>query len=203
MNSTTKLEAVNILLTSIGEDPVSALGTGIDDQTVAEAVLDEVLRRTLVRGWSWNTEVNYTLPKEVDDTVTVPANFLSIDFNNRSYVQRGDKVYDKVNHTYNFESNLTGLTVILGLDWDETPEACRQYVLYSAGRVFQARQVGSRVLHEFTKQDEHQAWLMLNSNENAVGNVSIFQNAEIAVALNRSSGVPVPRYPAGSILGSY
>lgn len=200
MNTTTKLDAVNTLLMSIGEDPVNALGLGIDDQTAAEAIVDEVTRKVQVLGWSWNTEDNYTFVRQVDDTVTVANNVLSIDFHNKQYVLRGTKVYDKIKHSYVLTSDVKG-TVIFGLNWDELPEVARQYIMYSSGRIFQARQVGSRVLHEFTKQDEHDAWLALRSNEESVSNHSIFDNTELRLWLNRDSSVPVFDYPAGTIIG--
>lgn len=202
MNITTKLEAVNTLLMSIGEDPVNALGTGLDDQTVAEAVLDEVTRKVQVRGWSWNTEHRFKLMRDGDQEVTLANNVLSIDFHNKTYVLRGNRVYDRVSHSYTLPSDLTA-TVTFCLDWDDLPEVARQFILYSSGRVFQARQVGSQVLNQFTQQDERSAWAALIQNEEGVGNRSIFQNAEIAHNLNRSPSVPVSTLYPGQIYGSY
>lgn len=200
MNTTTKLDAVNTLLMSIGEDPVNALGLGIEDQTAAEAIVDEVTRKVQVLGWSWNTEDNYTFMRQVDNTVTVASNVLSIDFHNKQYVLRGTKVYDKVNHAYTLSGDVKG-TVIFGLDWDLLPEAARQYIMYSSGRIFQARQVGSQILNQFTEKDEQAAWLALRSNEESVSNHSIFDNYELQLWLNRDAAAPVFDYPAGSIIG--
>jgi len=202
MSTTTKLNAVNTLLTSIGEDPVNALGIGLEDQTVAEAILDEVTRKVLVRGWSWNTEVNFTLARQTDDTLTVPSTYFSIDFHGKQYTLRGNRVYDKLNQTYRLVSNPTCTSVIISLPWAEIPEVARQYIMYSAGRIFQARQVGSQVLHQFTLKDEQEAWIALTSNEESTANLSIFQNKDLAMKLNRSSGSSVRDIYPGSIFGS-
>lgn len=202
MNTTTKLEAVNTLLTSIGEDPLNALGLGLEDQTVAEAILDEVTRKTLIRGWSWNTEYNFKLTRQQDQTITVPLNYLSIDFQDtQRYTLRGRKVYDRIAHSYALASDITAGSIIIGLDWDEIPEVARQYITYSGGRVFQQRQVGSSVLHRFTQQDEREAWIALKMEEEAVSNHSIFHNPHVQMMLDRSPDRPVVRAYPGSLLG--
>ena len=45
----TKLEAVNIVLDSIGETPVSSLTSGLPDAESAEAKLDEVTTEVLAK----------------------------------------------------------------------------------------------------------------------------------------------------------
>ena len=202
MDTTSKLQAVNTLLTSIGEDPVNTLDTGLDDQIVAENILDETSRKVQIRGWSWNTEHDTKLLRQLDNTITLSNNFFSIDFHNKRYALRGNKVYDRVNHTYLLSEDITCSSIILGLDWLELPEVARQYITYIAGRIFQARQVGSRILWEFTKQDEQEAWVELVANEEAVGNRTIFQNNQLQMDLNRSSHVSVYDHPPGTIFGS-
>lgn len=203
MATTTKLQAVNTLLTSIGEDPVNALGTGLDDQTVAEAILDEVVRKVLVLGWSWNTETNYTLVRQTDKRLTLPSTFLTIDFHNPMLTLRGGRVYDKANHSYLLEADVSCASAVISLPWDEIPEVARQYITYSAGRIFQARQVGSQVLHQFTQKDEQDAWRALMSNEGSTANLSIFQNADLRMKLDRSSSLSASDRNAGTIFGSY
>lgn len=202
MNTSTKLQVVNSLLTSIGEDPVNTLGTGLDDEIVAESIVDEVTRKVLIRGWSWNTEESFKIVRQADDTITVPSNFLSIDFHNTNLVLRGNRIYDKQNNSYKLQSDVTCSTVIVGLPWEEIPEAARQFILYSAGRIFQQRQVGSRTLYEFSLKDESEAWATLTGNEEATSNLSIFQNQELALMTDRSSGRAVVDYMPGSIFGS-
>lgn len=198
---TTKLEAVNVLLTSIGEAPVNSLGDDLDEAALAEKVLDEVSRAVQKVGWHWNTEDNFPLMRNVDGNILLPVNTLKADFQTTRYVTRGNKVYDKHNHTYTFSNDITA-TMTFGFDWSELPESLRGYIMYRGGRTFQARQVGSRVLHEFTKGDEEQALVELKIAELEVSNVSIFQNAELALMLNRSSSTPVIDYPAGSFGGT-
>jgi hypothetical protein len=55
--SMTELEAVNVLLTTIGEAPVNTLtGNQVTDVTVAKQVLLEISREIQSQGWHFNTE---------------------------------------------------------------------------------------------------------------------------------------------------
>lgn len=202
MNPTTKLEAINILLTSIGEAPVQQEGLGLEEEAIASTVLDEVSRATQLVGWAWNIEDNFPLTRDQDGKIHLPTNVLKVDFQSSNLIARGLKVYDRTNHTYIHKQDVKA-KLIIGLDWDELPEAVRSYVTYRAGRVFQARQVSATILHEFTRIDEERAWVELVSAENEVANLSIFDNAEIALMLDRNSSVSVIDYPAGSLGGLY
>ena len=200
MIPTTKLEAINVLLTSIGEAPVSQEGTGLEEEAIASTVLDEVSRAVQTIGWSWNTEDNFPLSRDMEGKITLPVNTLKVDFQTPNYIARGLKIYDRKNHTYTFNSDLKA-TLIIGLDWDELPEAMRNYVTYRAGRVFQARQVSATTLHEFTRIDEERAYVALFSAEQEVANVSLFDNVEIQLMLDRSSSTAVLDYAAGGLGG--
>jgi hypothetical protein len=62
LTPTTKLEAVNVCLTNIGEAPVASL-TGLQvDAQVASSIIDEVSREVQSNGWHWNTEVHTISP---------------------------------------------------------------------------------------------------------------------------------------------
>lgn len=197
---TTKLEAINTLLTSIGEAPVSQEGTGLAEEAIASAVLDEVSRAVQLIGWSWNREDNFPLSRDGTGHINLPTHTLKADFGTPAYVARGGRVYDKRNHTYVFTSDITA-TLVFGLPWDELSESVRSYITYRAGRTFQARQVSAQVLHEFTKIDEQTAWATLVAAEHEVANLSIFDNAEVARMLDRSSSIPMYDYRAGTLGG--
>ncbi|WP_432473727.1 hypothetical protein [Amphritea sp. HPY] len=200
LTATTKLNAINVLLTSIGEAPVNAEGSGLDEEAIASSILDEVSRAVQLIGWSWNTEDGYPLAKNLGGEVYLPTNALKVDFQNSKHIARGTRVYDKSNHTYIFTSDLKA-KIIFGLGWEELPEAMRSYIMYRGGRVFQARQLSSQIIDQFTREDEQKAWVELVSSENEVGNHTIFQNTELSLMLNRSSSIPAIDYHAGTLGG--
>ena len=56
---TTQLQAVNSMLSTIGEAPVNSLDSGLVDAETAETVLNEVSRDVQSFGWNFNTEPDY------------------------------------------------------------------------------------------------------------------------------------------------
>lgn len=171
LTPTTKLEAVNVCLTNIGEAPVASL-TGLQvDAQVASSIIDEVSREVQSHGWHWNTEV-HTLSPNISNQILLPANTLRVDTveNDRDLdvVQRGMKLYDRKDNTYTFTDALR-LHLTMVLDFDEIPEAARRYITMRSSRVFQERTLGSESLSKFNRTDEQQAWALLQHEEAETG----------------------------------
>jgi len=171
LTPTTKLEAVNVCLTNIGEAPVASL-TGLQvDAQVASSIIDEVSREVQTNGWHWNTEV-HTISPNISSQILLPANTLRVDTveKDRSLdvVQRGMKLYDRKDNTYTFTGSLR-LHLTVALDFDEIPEAARRYITMRSSRVFQERTLGSESLSKFNRGDEQQAWALLQHEEAETG----------------------------------
>ncbi len=63
---TTLLDAVNVLLENIGEQPVNTLeDEQIIDARIAERTLLEFLKDGQVKGWSWHTEFAYEFSQDL------------------------------------------------------------------------------------------------------------------------------------------
>lgn len=159
---TTELEAVNQMMRAIGEAPVSSLvGSGDIDVSNAKATLEEVTRAVLTEGWQFNTEYDYPFPVDNAGEIPLPTNALAVDVNRRAVngidpVVRGQKLYDRKNHTYKFNTTVRA-KVVFGLGYSELPEAARYYIAYRACRKFQDTSVGSDTLHRYTANDEIRA----------------------------------------------
>jgi len=171
LTPTTKIEAVNVCLTNIGEAPVASLvGLQVDAQ-VASSIIDEVSREVQSNGWHWNTEI-HTISPNISNQILLPANTLRVDTagKNKSVdvVQRGMKLYNRKENTYTFTQTLN-LQPTMGLDFDEIPEAARRYITMRSSRVFQERTLGSESLSKFNRSDEQQAWALLQHEEAETG----------------------------------
>jgi hypothetical protein len=66
---------------------------------------------------------------------------------------RGQRLYDRINHTYEFTKAIR-VSMVLLLDFLDLPQAARFYINVRAARVFQQRVVGSELLGSFTARDE-------------------------------------------------
>ncbi len=162
---TSLLEAVNVLLTNIGEMPVDSLeNQQIQDARMAEQTLLEFAKEGQIRGWSWNREEAY--PFDLDTStgeIEVPAAAVSwlVDpyrYDGR-YVLRGRRVYDKKNRTFKIAPADAPIEadVIWMLSWDESPEAFNRWTTIRSARVFSTRVLGSDSVTNYTAVDEQAA----------------------------------------------
>ncbi|CAB4139513.1 tail tubular protein A [uncultured Caudovirales phage] len=163
LGPTTVLEAVNTMLSAIGEAPVNSVdASGVVDATNAKATLDKQSRLVQAEGWHWNTERRFPLPLSFPDKfVYVPANALVVDPSTDApgapeATVRGNRLYDIVNRTYAFERPVL-VDMILNLDFEELPEPARRYIVARATRVFQDDVLGSERLTQTTRAEEQRA----------------------------------------------
>ena len=174
----TELEAVNTLLSVIGEAPVDKLSditfNEITDSALARKTLAEVSRDVQAEGWSWNTDWNVELTKTSTNEFVLPSNTLSCLFSpnrypDKQYVIRGLKVYNRAKRTFAFGADLnTALIVdhvISQLVWDEIPHTAQQYIVIRAARIYSDRYLNSNAIYTYTAQDEEYARAMLMRDE--------------------------------------
>ena len=188
---TSELDAVNVMLTSIGESPVNTLGSGLQEAEIAEVVLDNVSRDVQSAGWHFNTEIRYTLNRNVVNEINLPANVIKVDKSTllRDYeldvVERGRKLYDRIGNTYTFSKDIEVNMVVL-LSFDELPEVARRYITLRAARTYQQRIIGNDTLSKMLAMDEQQAFVSLREAEAEVSDYNIFDNYDTYRALDRN-----------------
>ena len=169
---TTLLQAVNTVLATIGEQPVNTLeNQQVLEARQAEATILEFHREGQIRGWSWNREHAYPFVRGSDGEMMVPANVASwqpdiYEHQNR-YQLRGQRVYDREQHSYQIPLAILAADVVWLLSWDECPEAYNRYALIRAARVFTARFIGDSAGVQFSAADERQALIELERVENS------------------------------------
>lgn len=191
---TTTLGAVNSMLSTIGEAPVNGLNSGLVEAETAETILNEVSRSVQADGWNFNSEPNYSVAATSDGDVVLPAEIIRADLattkyrsSTTEYIQRGNKMYDKANHTYNIGKTLK-LNVVVLLAFELMPEVARRYVSVKAARIFQERVLGSSTLSQMNRTDEQEALFSLKEHEGDNGDYNIFDDYGTASVLDRSIG---------------
>ena len=177
LSPTTELEAINTMLSTIGESPVNTVeDTGNVDVVIARQILQSVSREVQARGWHFNTEKNYTITPDSAGYLVLPNTVLKADTvypdSSKDVVVRGSRLYDREKHTYVFTDAVKVDMTIL-LTFDELPEVARNYVTIRASRIFQERVVGSDTLHAFNSQDEARAMVSLMEYEADTADLNI------------------------------
>ena len=192
MALTTKLEAVNTMISVIGEAPINTL-TGVSlpiSAIQAQAALEETSRAIQSEGWHCNTEHEYELtPDAVTKKITLPQNTLKFDldpllYTNVDPVQRGLKLYDRKNHTEQWNSSVKG-TITFELEFEDLPEQIRHYVAVKAARVFANRFIGTREIEGFTLRDEVEAKARAIDSDSENADRTIFDSYSVLRVLDR------------------
>ena len=188
---TTMLEALNSMLMSIGEAPVNRLDNpGVIDAVQAKAVLLEENRAVQSQGWHFNTRRRVTLfPQSfAPKYIYVPENTLSVDTVDEDQwtdvALHGDKLFDVVNNTYEFDRNLK-VDLILLQPFENIPQQARHYITLRAARIFQIRTVGSGTLSDLTQNDEYRAHAALRQLENRRADWNAFTDNNLGARIRR------------------
>ena len=191
---TSKLEAVNTMLTSIGESPVNTITSSTTtDVSIAVQILESVSREIQSIGWHFNTDTNYKLSKNSSNEVVLPANCLRVDNSNQDadldLVERNRKLWDRENHTYTITQDVR-VNITWLLEFTEIPETARRYITIRAARIFQDRMLASDTLHKFHQVDEIQALAALKEQEGDTRDHSIFDNYSTYRVIDRGNYQP-------------
>jgi len=189
---TTELEAVNIILQIIDEEPVETLqGEQPLEVTNAINTLNEINREIQQIGWHWNTEYRYPLIPESDGTITLPQSTLEFDVDPRlanndscEYIQRGTRVYNRTDRTYEIGKKLEA-TIVSYLDWDDMPEPFRRWVFIKAGRTLSNRSIGDGATDAFTQRDEVMAKSAALNYDARTQDATIFDSTVANSIINR------------------
>jgi hypothetical protein len=191
MAASTKLEAVNIMLSTIGESPVNSLSSGLVDAELAETILNSVSKTVQSDGWNFNREYDYSITPDLVGEINLPNNILRADAAYEPYskdlVQRGLKMYDKREHTFKINDTVK-LDVVFELSFEDIPEVAKRYIIIKAARLFQDRVLGSDTLHSFTQEEEQQALFSLREFEGESEDFNIFDSYDVYRVIDRTRG---------------
>lgn len=183
LGKTSKLQAVNQMLSFIGEAPVNSLAdsTGVGDVSLAESVLDEITVEILSQGWHFNTnyDVKHT-PNAAKEIVLGPT-VLRIDtkvgvYSDMDITLRGNKLYNRADNSFVFDESELKVTEVISLSWEDLPETARRYITLRAARVFQDRAVGSPDLNQTGTREELVALAALREYDAESSDYSVFDS---------------------------
>jgi hypothetical protein len=185
-----ELEAVNILLSVIGEAPIDSLSditvNEVTDSALARKTLHEVSRDVQAEGWSWNTDNGVSYSPDAQNHVNVPDSALKVVFStskygDNQYVVRGLRVYNRNQQTYEIASAVIASEVVTNLDWEYLPHAAQQYIVIRAARIYSDRYLNSNAIYVYTAQDEQYARSMLIRSEERGGGDNLLYGNDIGI----------------------
>ena len=126
---------------------------------MAANVIDEVTNSLQSEGLTFNTETAYPFTPDTNRKINIPDNILQIDTpypQDLDVVIREGKLYNKRKHTYNFDEQISA-NVIWLVEYEDMPEAFKQYVAMRSANLYAGRAVGSAEAVKFGEREEAQA----------------------------------------------
>ena len=134
----TELSAVNSILGSIGQSPLTTLNFNNPETAFVYNLLVEANKDIQNEGWHFNTEENVKVtPETTTKYVSIPSNYLRYDVHQKhvdktvDVVKRNGRLYDLVKHTDQFEEDLY-LDIVTLYPFTDVPPAFQRYIISRA-----------------------------------------------------------------------
>ncbi len=166
LNTDTELSAVNSILGSIGQSPITSLTTGNALQNPEVALIHNLLMECTKdvqnEGWHFNREEHVARSPDASGHFTIPTNYLRFDVHegqsdrNKDVVKRQGKLYDNVAHTDVFTGELY-FDITYLFDFEDVPSPIQRYIIAKAAVRSAAQIVSNENLVQLLQLQEQQA----------------------------------------------
>jgi hypothetical protein len=156
-----ELRAVNQMLESIGQAPVTTLQQSNPDVAIAYDTLMQVSRDVQAEGWTFNKEYEYSMALSADGTVDVPDSMLQCmlspskegNANKRAVLRTQQtvtptgsvvrKLYEIINHTFIWAEG-PYCDIVWYQDYVTIPVPIQAYIIARAATMFAQRTTGDQ-----------------------------------------------------------
>ena len=182
-NAAAELPAINEILASVGQASVTTLDQTNPDVAIAYDTLLNVSREVQAEGWTFNTEEYYPMTPDANGEIVIPNNMLQIDLhdekdNQYETVRRSGKLYEKINHTYDW-TTLTGwdtvrCNIVWFFDWVDLPRPVQDYIVARAAAIVSSRIVGDPQQYQILQTKEVQSRANAMEYETRQGDYTFF-----------------------------
>ena len=182
ISTDTELSAVNSILGSIGQSPITALDdTALQNPEISfiKNILDEVNKDVQTTGWHFNTQTKVKRSPDGNGNYIVPVDAILYDISdgqvdrNRDVVRRGGKLYDLVHQTDVFTQDFY-FDIISLLPFTDLPPAIQRYIIARAACKAATQLVSNSDLVKLLKVEENQAKANALNYETEQGDNSFF-----------------------------
>ena len=183
ISTDTELSAVNSILGSIGQSPITSLTTGNALQNPEISfiynLLQEVNKDVQTTGWHFNTQTKVKRSPDGNGNYVVPVDAILYDISdgqidrNRDVVRKNGKLYDLVHQTDVFTQDFY-FDIISLLPFADLPPAIQRYVIARASVRAAVQLVSNADLVKLLKMEEEQTKANALNYETEQGDNSFF-----------------------------
>jgi len=164
----TELSAVNAILGSIGQSPISGLDFANPEISFIYNLLKESNQDVQNEGWMFNKEHHIKYTNKVGNKFHIDSDIIQIDNEDewdrtRDFVRRKDsdgiwKLYDRVNHTFEYpDDDYFYVHVTRLLAFEDIPTPFQRYIIYKASGRAAVQLVSNAQLQKMLATYEAQA----------------------------------------------
>ena len=191
-NKETELPAINQILSSVGQAPVTTLDQTNPDVAIAYDTLLQVSKEVQAEGWTFNTEFELEIQTDGNKEYIIPNNMLQVDLSpsnagNIDVVRRtkpGEtepKLYDRYNHKWEIgdvANDTWKVDVVYWYNWVDIPQPVQNYIVSKASTITAQRIVGDGGLIQMLQQREALARANAMEYECNQGDYSFFGRSQ-------------------------
>jgi len=182
----TELDAINQILSSVGQAPVTTLDQQNPEVAIALSSLRETSKQVQAEGWTFNVERHYEMTADGSTfQIAYPSNALQIDtnrdqhFDDYDVVRRNGKLYDRHKHTFEWKNeDGTAKTIQVDVKWlfdfTEIPNAVQNYIVARTAVMCAVKMVGDSELVQLLQQQEINTRAAALEYETSQGDFSMF-----------------------------
>ena len=160
-----ELKAVNEILASVGQAPVTSLDQTNPDVAICYETLKDVSRQVQAEGWTFNNEWNYPIQINSQKHVPIPNNVIQMDlcrergmYGDLDVIQRthnGEQLlYEKNHHTFEWSGETIYCNIVWHFDWQDLPQPIQAYIVARASVIVSQRIVSDPNLYQMLQQQE-------------------------------------------------
>ena len=187
-SASTELDAVNQILSSVGQAPVTTLDQQNPEVSIVLSTLREVNRQVQSEGWTFNTEkLEKLTSNNITNRINFPNDALSVDTDKTHHgdyyhiVRRtltisgttNPYLYDMHSHSFEFEEDLV-CDIVRLLDFGDAPPILQSYVVARASRLASVKLVGDSEIYQLLQEQEAQTRVALMEYEINQGDFNMF-----------------------------
>tara|TARA_Y100001956_G_scaffold74973_1_gene82512 strand:- start:266 stop:892 length:627 start_codon:yes stop_codon:yes gene_type:complete len=181
-NAAKELPAINQILSSCGQAPVTTLDQTNPDVAIAYDTLLQVSREVQAEGWTFNKEFHYEFTPDSNDEIVIPNNILQMKLSKNSAnvdydgIRRNGKLYDRQHHTYKWEDITTPIEmdIVWEFDWVDLPQPVQDFITARASALVSQRIIGDQTQYQMLQQQEAFARAMALEYDTQQGQYTFF-----------------------------
>lgn len=162
-----ELDVINEMLATMGEAPLNQLDEDHPYVAAGRRFLASTNRKVQARGWWFNTEWLSMVPDATSNFVYIPEDIISAEGIRNlcayRYTQRGRRLYDVTNGTFEITENPVAIQIIREIPFDEVPPTAQDAIGQNAVLRFQKNYDADPQKTREQTQDAADAMIILKS----------------------------------------